>query len=134
MKKLGKIFFLAVMGLIFNTAYANDGQLVFYCKTNTGKQIFLTKSDNYYTYSFGRNLKSPEIILRKALNEVEVEEHSAYGGVGGTWYTLKNGTYTYDISFGTSDDGRDFAGVSVYNKGNEIADVKCNLNTLKLGY
>ncbi len=108
-----------------------DSNTVFYCKTTKGKQIKVNKDKSTVTYSFGKNLSKPEIILKKKLSEVEIGR-SPYKDGSVLQITIPNNGFLYTITSGHTGVGK-FSYLTVSKNGKELAELECQEKTVHTG-
>ncbi len=126
MKKI--IVSLLLIGMISPIVSAKT---IFSCTVKSGKMVKVDYKENtdIVTYSYGRNLKKPEIVLKIGITKVLGDFRSHYGGMYSNSIGIRNGKYTYVVTNGLGEDGK-FSYLSV-RKGNnfeEIASFNCKSN------
>lgn len=125
-----RVLLIASSCLIFCTTYAGpiNSSTIFYCQTTKGKQIKVEKHKSYIIYSYGKNLKKPELTLKRKLSEVDIYRGSYRDGKI-LQITLFNKKYAYTIYSGFTREGK-FNYLSVSKNGNEIVELECVKNTV----
>lgn len=121
------------MTFLLSPSFADttSAHTLFYCKTTKGKQIKVEKTKSYFSYSFGRDLKKPEIVLRKKPDEAYVY-CGAYKDGNVLTIEIPNGQYSYIINSGHTGKGK-FSYLTVSKNGNEIAELVCKDSTVYTG-
>ncbi len=94
-KKMKKIIVTISLALCMQS-YADT---LFYCKTKTNRKVHVEQKNDVVFYSYGKNLKKPEILLKKKLSEVSFDGES-YSGGGASIITIQNKGYSYELRSG----------------------------------
>lgn len=108
-----------------------DSNTVFYCKTTKGKQIKVNKDKSTVTYSFGKNLSKPEIVLKKKLSEIEIDR-SPYKDGSVMQIVIPNNGFLYIITSGYTSIGK-FSYLTVSKNGKDLAELECQDKTVHTG-
>lgn len=115
-----------------------NAELLFYCKTTTGKSVRVEQKNSQISYTFGRNLAKPELDLTKHANDVSMT-HEGYSGGGASVIAIPNGAYTYELRSGirrvSFENGyaktEDFGSITVLKSNDRVAEIDCIANTVR---
>lgn len=112
---------------------------LFYCRTKNNKQVSLLRKGGDIFYTFGKDLKNPEITLRKKPYEV-ITHYEMLPGGRAQIITIENGRYTYDLRAGNrsvcSNDEcseripMDVGDITVYRNTKILAEIECDASTI----
>lgn len=125
-----------VASLFAGSAFADDcGKLLFSAQTANHKKevrlcVFSHNDQNYVQYRFGKVGQKPEMEIIKPTKQAPFEFLKGYD----TFHTsvgVNNAGYGYNINYGQSDDGVEFAYINVDNNGRKVTDIKLDVSTIK---
>ncbi|KGQ33206.1 hypothetical protein [Gallibacterium anatis] len=131
---LKRLIPLCVITLISNNAFSDEN--LFFCETENGKKIYLSKDNEFFTYkAINAKTGEKELIFKNRIEdvrEITPEDYQYTGRSLNYSYEVKNGSYSYVLT--TSTDRitlENSSYITILKNGKDIKELICKNNRNK---